>query len=62
MVRAVVGLVRNEVRVLRKVVENARAIASMATSAVSVFVDKKGVCVVVGSFGGAVSDIRKRRF
>ena len=62
MVRAGVGDVKSEVRVLRKVVENARAIASRATSAVNVFVDRKDVCVGVGCSGGAVSDIRKRGF
>jgi hypothetical protein len=54
-----VGLVRTEVKVLRKELENARAIAANATSAVNVLVDKKEV-VDVGCSGSVVSDIRKR--
>ena len=58
IVRAV-GFVKTEVKALRKGLENARAIAANATSAVNVLVDMKEV-VDVGRSGSVVSDIRKR--
>jgi hypothetical protein len=51
------GLVMAEEKVLRKVLENARMIASKATTAVKVFVVKKELAVAVGSLG--VSVMRK---
>ena len=56
-----VGLVKTVERVVRKVLENARVIASNATSAVNVLVDIKAVDVVgVCCSAVVVSDIRKR--
>lgn len=54
-----VGFVRTDAKVLRNELENARAIAANAMSAVNVLVDRKEV-VDVGCSGSVVSDIRKR--
>jgi succinylarginine dihydrolase len=60
----VLGFARTEERVVRRVLENARVIASNATSAVNVFVDRRTVDVVdvvdVCCSAVVVSDIRKR--
>lgn len=55
-------MVRTEDRTVRKELENARAIAANATSAVNVLVDMKAVGVDVFCSGSVVSDIRKRGF
>ena len=57
----VLDFVRTAERVVRRVLENARVIASNATSAVNVFVDRRAVDEVdVCCSAVVVSDIRKR--